>query len=76
MGLQRVGHNRTTFTSHNQLKMINKIFHIIFFLIVLSLSNVVVFLHLQNISIGTDHIANALNPHVVVATILDSVVLD
>ena len=56
--------------------MINKIFHIIFFLIVLSLSNVVVFLHLQNISIGTDHIANALNPHVVVATILDSVVLD
>ena len=30
----------------------------------------------QNIAIGTDHIANALNPQVVVATILDSVDLD
>ena len=55
--------------------MINKIFHIIFFLIVLSLSNVIVFSHLHNISIGSDHTANALNPQVVVATILASVVL-
>ena len=54
--------------------MINKIFHIIFFLLS-CLSNVVVFLHLQHISIGTDHTANALYPQVVVATILDSVVL-
>ena len=75
-GVAKSRTRQNAFTSHNQLKMINKIFQIIFFLIVLSLSNMVVFLHLQNISIGTDHIANALNPQVVVATILDSVVLD